>query len=110
MNFVDYQDFAARTSSFHEDNKGEDRLKMSLLGLFGEVGELANKAKKVMWHGHDYDPGEFVEELGDCLWYLSEIATTLDFDLETIAQTNIDKLKARYPDGFLEKDSRERKG
>jgi NTP pyrophosphatase (non-canonical NTP hydrolase) len=74
------------------------------------MGELANKAKKVMWHGHAFDETEFVDELGDCLWYFSEIATTLGLDLSDIAEFNIDKLKSRYPEGFSEEASVNRKG
>ena len=38
--------------------------------------------------------------MGDCLWYLADIATTLEVDLSTVAAANIGKLVRRYPDGF----------
>lgn len=40
------------------------------------------------------------KELGDVVWYLAVSADALGYDLETIMQMNVDKLKARYPDGF----------
>lgn len=40
------------------------------------------------------------KELGDVAWYLAVSANAIGYDLETIMQMNVDKLKARYPDGF----------
>jgi len=40
------------------------------------------------------------KELGDIAWYLAISADAIGYDLETIFQMNINKLKARYPDGF----------
>lgn len=51
------------------------------------------------------------KELGDCLWMIAEICTALDIDLDGVMQLNIDKLKARYPDGFnAEKSLHRREG
>ena len=50
------------------------------------------------------------QELGDIAWYLAEAATAIGYDLETILQNNIDKLKARYPEGFDAERSMHRKG
>ena len=41
-----------------------------------------------------------VKELGDVAWYLAETAWVLGVPLEEVLQKNIDKLKARYPEGF----------
>ena len=43
---------------------------------------------------------KLVKELGDVCWYVAEIATALDVPLEDVMQRNIDKLRARYPEGF----------
>lgn len=40
------------------------------------------------------------KELGDVAWYLAVSANAIGYDFETIMQMNVDKLKARYPDGF----------
>lgn len=110
MEFYEYQDLAKRTSSFPDHNKGFERWKMAFFGIFGEAGELADELKKVMWHGHDFDREKLRDELGDLLWYVSEIATALDFDLDDVAILNVEKLKRRYPEGFSEEASRNRKG
>jgi NTP pyrophosphatase (non-canonical NTP hydrolase) len=55
----------------------------------------------------DFD--HLAKELGDILWYVAETATAIGFDLDTIMQMNIDKLKARYPDGFSAEKSMHRK-
>jgi len=51
---------------------------------------------------------EIAEELGDILWYIAALATTLKLDLGEIAQQNIKKLKKRYPEGYSDERSRER--
>ena len=43
------------------------------------------------------------------IWMIAEICTALDFTLDDVMQTNIDKLKARYPDGFDPEKSLHRK-
>ena len=44
---------------------------------------------------------EIKKELGDCLWYISAIATELLEDLETIANDNIHKLYDRQERGVI---------
>lgn len=56
--------------------------------------------KKHMFHGHEIDKEHMAKELGDIAWYLATTADALGYDLETIFQMNVDKLLARYPDGF----------
>lgn len=53
-----------------------------------------------MAQGHELDKDHLAKELGDIAWYLAETATALDIPLENILQSNIDKLKKRYPEGF----------
>ncbi len=96
MDIDHYQRLAARTRS----TRGRDEdLTHSSMGVVGEFGELVNKIKKMVYHKHNNTP-EIIEELGDCLWYLADIATTLEVDLHTVAAANIGKLVRRYPDGF----------
>jgi NTP pyrophosphatase (non-canonical NTP hydrolase) len=105
INFTDYQRQAART--LKPNRSFEDNLADYALGL-SEAGELQNKLKKYLYHGHLLDKAEIKEELGDLLWYMAAIATTLDIDLTDVATENIEKLKKRYPNGYSDKDSRER--
>lgn len=77
----------------------------SVMGLCGKSGEAIDIVKKWMAQGHELDKEHLAKELGDIAWYLAEAATALDMSLEDIFQTNIDKLKMRYPDGFETKKS-----
>ena len=102
----EYQHLAERTSG--AGNKGNQRKIIAALGLAGEAGEFANMIKKLTAHGHKIPPEELAEELGDVLWYLAEAATACGLTLYDIAEQNVAKLKARYPEGFSQERSRNR--
>ena len=102
----EYQELANRTSGAGKE--GERRQIIAALGLAGEAGEFANIIKKKTAHGHDIGKTELADELGDVLWYLAEAATACGLTLDEIAAQNVEKLKARYPDGFSEERSRNR--
>lgn len=70
------------------------------LGLSGESGEVADIIKKEVGHGHEAEPERIAKELGDVLWYLAVLADHYGYSLSAVATMNIDKLKARYPEGF----------
>lgn len=97
MTLNEYQAAAQRTSN----TKGKaDKIENGLLGLFGEGGECADIYKKYMYQMHEFDHEHMAKEAGDCLWYLAELVTGLGMTLEDVARMNIDKLMARYPEGF----------
>lgn len=100
MNLNEYQELSSRTANHHDyelTNYG--------LGLTGEAGEVVEIIKKSQFHGHDIDLTEMEKELGDVLWYVSQIARVSGLSLEEIATKNILKLKKRYPEGFSVEDS-----
>lgn len=101
MNFNEYQELSGRTAN---SNENDPRLEICnwALGLCGEAGEYSELVKKAVFHGKKLDPETATKELGDLLWYLAQCATYHGATLEEIAQANIAKLKARYPDGFVE--------
>ena len=101
--FSSYQDKASITRS--KSNMRNFELSNYALGLVCEAGEAGDIIKKVVYHGHDLDEQELKKELGDVLWYLSNICNVLGYSLEDIAKMNIEKLKKRYPNGFNTKDS-----
>ncbi len=107
LTFDEYQKLASRTAGAGGD--GDRRLIISALGLAGEAGEFANMVKKLTAHGHDITPETLAEELGDVLWYVAEAATTCGLCLGDLAQQNVNKLRQRYPEGFSEDRSRNRK-
>lgn len=56
--------------------------------------------KKHLFQGHELDRAHLAKELGDVAWYLAISADALGYTLEEILQTNVEKLRARYPNGF----------
>ena len=103
MNGNEYQKLAMRTANeecFNLANAG--------LGLSGEAGEATDIIKKHLFHGHKLKKEHLAKELGDVMWYVALNATIIGYDLEEITQMNIDKLKARYPEGFSEYKSQHR--
>lgn len=95
-----------RTSSKYIST--DQHLLNGALGLAGEAGEVADLIKKIMFQGHSMDWERIAKELGDILWYVAETANAIGYDLDTVMQMNIDKLKKRYPDGFSTERSKHR--
>lgn len=102
----EYQLAAMRTS--RKDITTDAHLLNGALGLAGEAGEVADLVKKIMYQDHPLDWEHIAKELSDILWYVAETATAIGYDLDTIMQMNIDKLKKRYPDGFTTERSQHR--
>ena len=102
----DFQQACRR--SWNADRPVADRRANAALGLTGESGESADLLKKFLFHGHEFDRDALIRELGDPLYYLAVLALEFGIPLSLIAERNIDKLKARYPNGFSEQASRER--
>ncbi len=96
MTLNEYQNEASKTALY--PRRGSN-LTYTVLGLCGESGEIAEKVKKL-----DRDRGgvmddawkeEMKKELGDVLWYVAQAAFELEFDLEAVAQLNVEKLRSR---------------
>ena len=80
-----------------------------VLGMSGEAGECSDIVKKHIFQGHNLDEAHIAKELGDVAWYLAIAAHSIGYGLDDIFQMNVDKLMARYPDGFDPKRSLHRK-
>lgn len=106
-----------RASKFQKEtlrtvNKGLDwngRVSNALLGIQGETGEVADIFKKYLYQGHSIDFMDVREEIGDVLYYIGLLCETMDMDMEEIMKENIEKLRERYPEGFSEENSINRK-
>jgi len=98
MTLNEYQQLALTTLNPALNKK--DVLINGVMGLCGEAGEAIDIVKRHLAQGHDLDRENLIKELGDVAWYLAETAYALDVPLEEVCQRNIDKLKARYPEGF----------
>ena len=70
------------------------------LGLSGEVGEFNDMIKKWIFHEKKIDIDHAKKELGDIMWYVAMMAESFGWNLDEIMQMNVDKLIARFPDGF----------
>jgi NTP pyrophosphatase (non-canonical NTP hydrolase) len=70
------------------------------LGLAGEVGELNDMIKKWVFHEKELDETHLKKELGDVMWYVAMMCQSMGWELDDVLQMNIDKLIARYPEGF----------
>ena len=102
MTINEYQVEALRTA-------GKADIMNGVLGLCGESGECADMVKKHKFQGHELDTEHFAKELGDVAWYLAISAYAIGYDLESILQMNVDKLRKRYPEGFDSNLSQNRK-
>lgn len=98
MTINEYQKLAMTT--LNPALSPKDVLINGVMGLCGESGEAIDLVKKHLAQGHELDKEQLAKELGDIAWYLAETATAIGYPLEEILQMNIDKLKARYPEGF----------
>lgn len=98
MTIREYQRQAMRTLNPALDEK--DVLINGVMGLCGEAGEAIDLVKKHLAQGHPLDRERLAKELGDVAWYLAETATAIGYDLEAILLGNLEKLRARYPNGF----------
>ena len=100
MDFNDYQTKSRKTAIY--PNAGDDFM-YPALGLLAEAGEVADKLKKHIRDDNIHKPSELsaeqkqelAKELGDVIWYITQLATELEADLGAIAQMNIDKLYSR---------------
>ena len=90
-----YQQHAPETAIYPDDR----RIIYPTLGLTGEAGEVADKVKKVIRDAHEeFTPErrlEIVKEIGDVLWYCATLSRDLGYELEEVAQMNVDKLRSR---------------
>lgn len=103
MNFDDYQEKSRKTALYPEVGKNYI---YPTIGLAGETGEVSEKIKKVIRDKGgkiDDETREMIKkELGDVLWYVSQLASELGLSLDDIAEKNIEKLYSRLERGKLQ--------
>lgn len=113
MRLREYQERAMTTCMESSNN-----FSYMFLNLVGEVGELASKVAKAIRKQHAaindnqavfYEfptcieqEEELMKEAGDILWQLSGLCTVMGWDLNRIAQMNLDKLAARKAVGTID--------
>ncbi|GAA1549725.1 nucleoside triphosphate pyrophosphohydrolase family protein [Kribbella lupini] len=102
MEMNEYQQAALRTAAPKDKPNEVFHL---LLGLVGETGEIAEKAKKIVRDKSSdfaqWDVEDLTKELGDTLWYVAVIADYFAIPLDDVAQLNIAKLADRQQRAVL---------
>ncbi len=82
------------------------------LGLTNEAGEVAGRIKKIFRDRKGQitqaDRDALKKELGDVLWYLTQICTELDLTLAEVAEANLVKLFSRLERGVIQGDGDDR--
>jgi NTP pyrophosphatase (non-canonical NTP hydrolase) len=80
MTLNEYQQKTHETAVYPSEHAKE----YLLLGLAGEVGEICNKYKKTIRDNKQIDKDDMISELGDVMWYFSELCTFLNIELKNI--------------------------
>lgn len=100
MDFGHYQKEALRTDRVPRRGNADEVLSLivPMLGLAGETGQLLSEYKKHLRDGeaHRLFKERVSEELGDLLWYIANVASKFDLELDEIAVANLAKLKERW--------------
>ena len=102
MDLNHYQKESRKTAFY--PNLGQNPI-YPTLGLVGESGEVADKVKKVLRDKSGIFDSKSKEdiklELGDVLWYISQLSSELGYSLEEVAQSNLIKLSSRAKRGKI---------
>lgn len=105
MNFSDYQKRSRVTAQY--PTIGHPVI-YPVLGLANEAGEVAGKIKKVFRDKGGEISAETRDalqaELGDVLWYISQVCTELEISLDDVAESNLAKLLDRQSRGKIRGD------
>lgn len=107
---MDFNEYQKKSREFAIYPHQGDTFQYPILGLVGEAGEVADKLKKhIRDDGIEKPSGlsaehtqELAKELGDVLWYVAQLSTELQLDMNEVASMNIAKLEARKERGKLQ--------
>ena len=109
----DPQDFSDALDIIDETSGvSPERLITAAMGICAEGGEFTEVVKKCVFQGKPMDEHTIYHlkrELGDIMWYIAQGCIALEVPLEDIIWMNIEKLEARYPNGFEQFRSENRK-
>ena len=104
MTISEYQNKAHTFADYKHGNGSIDNA-YPILGLAEEAGEVCGKFGKAIRDNHAVIEGErrneIIKELGDVMWFVAELCTSLDVSLEEVMQKNIDKLTSRKERGVI---------
>lgn len=80
----------------------------SIIGKATESGELLELLRATLFEGLPFDETNFIEEVGDGLWYDAIGLGALSATFEQAQRLNIAKLRHRFPQKFSEHDANNR--
>ena len=98
-NFVD---FADRIGDLDRQGANIERLLTAGVGINAEGGEFLEIIKKMVFQGKPWNEDNrehLIIELGDVMWYVAQATMALDISFDEVVETNVNKLKKRYPGG-----------
>ena len=95
--------------SLRDDLPYEAMCSNMCMGLAGEIGEVIDIMKKHIYQGKELDITDVIEEVGDVLWYIANFCNINNITMDECMESNIKKLRKRFPNGFTTKDANERK-
>lgn len=98
-----FEKSVARTALTYPDFKitpEQVMIAWNAVGLAGEAGEVSDLIKKGIFHQQEIDLLKIKKELGDVMWYIAALCKCLNLTLEEVMQANIEKLVARFPNGY----------
>mgnify|MGYP000906087338 CR=1 FL=1 len=90
----EFDTYQTKASAYRVDGATPEE---RVMGLLEEAGEVAGVFKRLMRgdYSHDVAATKLHAELGDILWYLSQIAFDNGWPLSEVAGANLDKLESR---------------
>lgn len=126
INLNDYSNFVNKCTSDQSNNTDSfidsfnkvgqncnpSLLLTSVIGISAEAGELSEIVKKCFFQGKELNDDSIFHckrELGDVFWYWINCCRALNLDPYSVIEENIVKLEKRYPNGFSEFNSENRK-
>ena len=98
-NFVD---FADRIGDLDRQGANIERLLTAGVGINAEGGEFLEIIKKMVFQGKPWNEDNrehLIIELGDVMWYVAQATMALGISFDEVIETNVNKLKKRYPGG-----------
>ena len=93
-------EFTVTANKSENFNKVPPQIVHAIIGMAIETSALIDALLKTIESGEPFDQANFVEEVGDTLWYAQLGVEAVDKSLDDAAWTNTRKLAVRYPDKF----------
>lgn len=98
--FRDFVDFL-----FQSKREGPEGFMHAAGGMAFEAGEVGDHMKKHWVYDRPLNRDEVIEEMGDTFHYFVMLLIKMNVSLSEVIEANVEKLRARYPNGFTKHDA-----